>query len=292
MFVVILQQQFSISMLRVNMFVSLGKFLFLPLLFFSSFIQFVRAASDCDPVANPEAVVTSGRARFTVLTPRMIRIQYSSRGLFEDRATFAVVNRNLPVPEFSTREENGFLYIETEYLTLKYRIGSAISPALKSPNNLSIVMPLNGHDVVWYPGKEDALNLKGTKRTLDTASGDNQRPDLEDGIISRAGWALIDESPKTKRGDGSTTFAFDGEVDGIDWLAQPLDNNALDWYFMGYGHAYKDAIGDYIKIAGRQDGMDMEQKPHPQSCRIDELDAQPRYQGQSQLASCRRCGQL
>ena len=252
MFVVILQQQFSISMLRVNMFVSLGKFLFLPLLFFSSFIQFVRAASDCDPVANPEAVVTSGRARFTVLTPRMIRIQYSSRGLFEDRATFAVVNRNLPVPEFSTREENGFLYIETEYLTLKYRIGSAISPAMKSPNNLSIVMPLNGHDVVWYPGKEDALNLKGTKRTLDTASGDNQRPDLEDGIISRAGWALIDESPKTKRGDGSTTFAFDGEVDGIDWLAQPLDNNALDWYFMGYGHAYKDAIGDYIKIAGRQ----------------------------------------
>ncbi|MBQ6227087.1 MAG: DUF5110 domain-containing protein [Prevotella sp.] len=203
-------------------------------------------------MANPEAVVASGRARFTVLTPRMIRIQYSSREQFEDRATFAVVNRNLPVPAFTTREENGFLYIQTEFLTLRYKIGSTISPSLKSPNNLSITMPLNGHDVVWYPGKEDALNLKGTKRTLDTASGDNQRPDLEDGIISRAGWALIDESPKTKRGDGSTTFAFDGQVDGIDWLARPVDNNALDWYFMGYGHAYKEAIGDYIQIAGRQ----------------------------------------
>ena len=234
------------------MLVSLGKYLFMPLLLFSSFIQLSKAASGYDPVANPEAVVASGRARFTVLTPRMIRIQYSSREQFEDRATFAVVNRNLPVPAFTTREENGFLYIKTEFLTLRYKIGSTISPSLKSPNNLSITMPLNGHDVVWYPGKEDALNLKGTKRTLDTASGDNQRPDLEDGIISRAGWALIDESPKTKRGDGSTTFAFDGQVDGIDWLARPVDNNALDWYFMGYGHAYKEAIGDYIQIAGRQ----------------------------------------
>ena len=234
------------------MLVGSGKCLLLSLLLVIGPFQSARAVSGYDPMANPEAVVASGRARFTVLTPRMIRIQYSSRELFEDRATFAVVNRNLPVPQFSTREENGFLYIETDYLTLRYKIGSTISPSLKSPNNLSITMTLNGRDVIWYPGKEDALNLKGTKRTLDTASGDNQRPDLEDGIISRAGWALIDESPKTKRGDGSTTFAFDQQVEGIEWLARPIDNNAFDWYFMGYGHDYKEAIGDYIKIAGRQ----------------------------------------
>ncbi len=227
------------------MLVGFGKCLLLSLLLVIGPFQSARAVSGYDPVANPEAVVASGRARFTVLTPRMIRIQYSSRELFEDRATFAVVNRNLPVPQFSTREENGFLYIETDYLTLRYKIGSTISPSLKSPNNLSITMALNGRDVIWYPGKEDALNLKGTKRTLDTASGDNQRPDLEDGIISRAGWALIDESPKTKRGDGSTTFAFDQQVEGIEWLARPIDNNAFDWYFMGYGHDYKEAIGDY-----------------------------------------------
>ena len=204
------------------------------------------------PKANDGAVVTSGRARFTVLTPRMIRIQWSTRQQFEDRATFAVVNRNLPVPSYTTREEGGYLYIETEALTLRYKVGSTINPLMKSPTNLSITMPLNGHDVVWYPGKEDALNLKGTRRTLDGGSGDNYRTDMEDGIISRAGWAIIDESPKTKRGDGSTTFAFEGDVDGIEWLAEPVDKNAYDWYFMGYGHDYKDALGDYIKIAGRQ----------------------------------------
>ena len=234
------------------MLVRLGKlFIVLVLLHLCPLVE-AKADNEWEPQADPEAVVVSGRARFTVLTSRMIRIQYSAKQMFEDRATFAVVNRKLPVPSFSTREENGFLYIETDYLVLKYKIGTSISSTLKSPNNLSITMPLNGHDVVWYPGKEDALNLKGTKRTLDTASGDNQRPDLEDGIISRAGWAVIDESPKTKRGDGSTTFAFDAQVDGVDWLAQPVDRNAVDWYFMGYGHDYKGALADYVQIAGRQ----------------------------------------
>jgi len=218
----------------------------------AAFVQLSADEAVINPQASPDAIVTSGRARFTVLTPQMIRIQWSTRQNFEDRATFAVVNRNLPVPYFTTREEDGYLYIETEALTLRYKVGSTISPMMKSPNNLSITMPLNGHDVVWYPGKEDALNLKGTRRTLDGGSGDNYRNDMEDGIISRAGWAVIDESPRTKRGDGSTTFAFDGQVDGIDWLAEPIDKNAYDWYFMGYGHDYKGAIGDYIKIAGRQ----------------------------------------
>ena len=161
-----------------------------------------QTAADWNPQADPQAMVTSGKARFTVLTPRMIRIQYSATQQFEDRATFAVVNRRLPVPAYTTREEGGYLYIETEALTLRYKVGSAIAASLKSPNNLCVTFQLNGREVIWYPGKDDALNLKGTKRTLDTASGDNQRPDLEDGIVSRAGWAIIDESPKTKRGDG------------------------------------------------------------------------------------------
>ena len=224
------------------------------ILFLLMFVVFDRmlAADELNPIADPAAVVTSGRARFTVLTDRMIRIQYSVSEKFEDRATFAVINRRLPLVDYRTREEGGYLYIETSALTLRYKIGSTIATSLKSPNNLSITMQLNGRDVIWYPGKEDALNLKGTKRTLDTASGDNQRPDMEDGIISRGGWALIDESPRTKRGDGSVTFAFEHLVDGIDWWAQPIDANALDWYFMGYGHDYKGAIGDYIKIAGKQ----------------------------------------
>ena len=212
----------------------------------------VFAQTDYNPNANPQAVVREGKARFTVLTPEMIRIQYSEKQLFEDRATFAVVNRNLPVPKFTTEKKDDYLYIKTEALTLKYKINGVISAATPSDNNLSISFEMNGRNVIWYPGMDDALNLKGTTRTLDGQIGDNKRQELENGLLSRAGWSIIDESPSTKRGDGSTTFAFDKSYDGIEWVAQPVDKGAVDWYFLGYGHQYKKALGDFVKIAGRQ----------------------------------------
>ncbi len=209
------------------------------------------AQTDYDPVADPAAVVTSGNMRFTVLTPQMIRIQYSSQKKFEDRATFGIVNRKLPVPAFTTKTEKGYLYITTEALTLRYKVGSVPYPSFKNSTNLCINFDLNGQNVLWYPGKDDALNLKGTTRTLDNCIGDSKRGELENGLVSRAGWAVIDESPATKRGDGSTSFAFGQEVDGIPWVASPVDPKAYDWYFMGYGHDYKKAISDYVKVGGK-----------------------------------------
>ena len=209
-------------------------------------------ADNLNPIAHPDAVVISGKARFTVLTPEMIRIQYSDSSLFEDRATFAIVNRRLPVPDYTAVEKDGYLEIKTSALTLKYKIGGVIDGRHPSAEVLNISMLLNGRRVLWYPGKDDALNLKGTTRTLDGQIGDNKRQELENGLLSRAGWSIIDESPLTKRGDGSTTFVFDKQVDGIDWVAKPIDKQAIDWYFLGYGHQYKKALGDYIKVAGRQ----------------------------------------
>ncbi len=209
-------------------------------------------AQNLNPMAHPDAVVRSGKARFTVLTPEMIRIQYSDCALFEDRATFAIVNRRLPVPEFTAEEKNGYLEIKTSALTIKYKIGGVIDGRHPSADVLNISFNLNGRQVLWYPGKDDALNLKGTTRTLDGQIGDNKRQELENGLLSRAGWSIIDESPLARRGDGSTTFVFDKQVDGIDWVAEPVDKQAIDWYFLGYGHQYKKALGDYIKVAGRQ----------------------------------------
>ena len=210
------------------------------------------AQEEYNPVADPDAVVQSGNMRFTVLTPQMIRIQYSSKKVFEDRATFAVVNRRLPVPAFTTSEEDGYLYIKTEAVTLKYRTGSNPTTLRNRPEFLSVTFNMNGHEVVWYPGKDDALNLKGTTRTLDNGRGDSKRGELENGILSRGGWALIDESASAKRGDGSRTFAFEPmEEGGMDWAKPLADESATDWYILCYGHDYKKALGDFVKIAGR-----------------------------------------
>ena len=115
--------------------------------------------------------------------------------MFQDRATFRVANRTLPVPKFKTPEENGWLEIKTSALTLRYKVGDEIDAAQRNSKSLNITLTMNGKQVLWYPGKDNALNLKGTTRTLDGQMGDNKRKELEDGVVSRAGWAVIDESP-------------------------------------------------------------------------------------------------
>ena len=54
----------------------------------------------------------------------MIRIEYSEKGMFEDRPTFTVVNRNLELVDFKKKEDDRFLYIQTDKVKLKYRKGT------------------------------------------------------------------------------------------------------------------------------------------------------------------------
>src|ERR1700733_6930767 len=49
-----------------------------------------------DPVANPRAVVTTAHARFTVLTPQPIRLEWAPNGKFEDPPSLVFLILNLP----------------------------------------------------------------------------------------------------------------------------------------------------------------------------------------------------
>ena len=73
-----------------------------------------------DPTPNPTAVVTAGSVRFTVLTDRLLRLEYSATGQFEDRPSQAFWFRNQPAPAFDVRRSDGVLEIETEHLLLHY----------------------------------------------------------------------------------------------------------------------------------------------------------------------------
>ncbi len=201
-----------------------------------------------NPVARPEAVVKSGNARFTVLTPQMIRIEYSDSGRHEDRASFTVVNRDLPVPPFTVDDSGDTLVITTEAVTLRYAKGT---DPRSSQSALTVTFDLNGQPVVWYPGKVDDQNLKGTYRTLDSCDGDNRRADMEPGLISRSGWAVIDDSWAHQNADGSRTLLLEPNAEaGFDWVAPRTDRNAMDTYILAYGHDYMKAIHDYTLVGG------------------------------------------
>ena len=191
-----------------------------------------------NPKADAKAVVTSGNARFTVLTPQLIRMEWSADGQFEDRATLTFVNRETPVPEFKVRESKSKLTITTPALTLTY-----LKNGKFSDKNLKAVFTLNGKEVVWTPGMENPQNLLGTTRTLDGADGSKLKEPMEQGILSRAGWSLIDDSQRhVLTPDGS---------EWEEWVEARPEGDRQDLYLFAYGHDYKQALADYALVAGR-----------------------------------------
>lgn len=191
-----------------------------------------------NPKADAKAVVTSGNARFTVLTPQLIRMEWSADGQFEDRATLTFVNRETPAPEFKVRESKSKLTITTPALTLTY-----LKNGKFSDKNLKAVFTLNGKEVVWTPGMENPQNLLGTTRTLDGADGSKLKEPMEQGILSRAGWSLIDDSQRhVLTPDGS---------EWEEWVEARPEGDRQDLYLFAYGHDYKQALADYALVAGR-----------------------------------------
>ncbi len=201
-----------------------------------------------NPVADTRSVVTAGHARFTVLTPQLIRMEWAADGKFEDRASLVFVNRQLPVPEFrrETTLNPERTVIQTSVLTLVYAPGK--SDGRFTPDTLSITFALNGKEVVWKPSMQDTGNLLGTTRTLDRVRGSEVK--LEAGLISRDGWALVDDS--TRQLFDSADFSFaQGERSRWPWVVVRPAGDRQDWYFFGYGHDYKRALYDYTRVAGK-----------------------------------------
>ena len=52
------------------------------------------------PGALQKNIVTGDKYRITVLTDRLMRLEYSEEGIFEDRATQVVLNRDFPETEY------------------------------------------------------------------------------------------------------------------------------------------------------------------------------------------------
>ncbi|MCK5087486.1 MAG: hypothetical protein KAQ90_08195, partial [Melioribacteraceae bacterium] len=212
--------------------------IFFLLIFLSNFL----IAQKNNPVANPDAIVISENVRFTVLTDGLIRMEWTEDGAFEDHASLVFVNRNLPVPEFTKQEENGWLNIKTEKLTLKYKLHSGKF----TDDNLHIEFNIDGVEKVWKPGLENKGNLFGTIRTLDGFDGEimqwsTKKPiELDPGILSRDGWVIVDDSEKP---------IFDNSE--WPWVLPRSEKKQQDLYFFCYGYDYKNALKDFIKTAGR-----------------------------------------
>jgi alpha-glucosidase (family GH31 glycosyl hydrolase) len=167
--------------------------------------------------------------RITVLDDGLVRLEYDVNGMFEDRRTQTVVNRNFPLVDFTCCDHDGSLEIDTDRFHLEYdkKIFSSSGLCIKVKGNLS-----NYHQEYRYGMKID--DLSGTCRTLDEVNGTCT---LDHGILSRSGFSLIDDSR-------TMVLTDDGFV-------QPRTSGAIDLYFFAYGHDYKKALKAFYFLTGK-----------------------------------------
>lgn len=177
--------------------------------------------------AAAQAVVRLGPARFTILSERMVRMEYHPQARFEDRPSQVVWHRQQPVPAFIVEQGDGRLVIQTAALRLSYQTDSAFAKE-------TLEIEMLGTRKTWRYGMEQKENLLGTTRTLDMANG---AVPLEPGLLSRRGWTVVDDS---------TSLVFNDQG----WLeARPP--GGTDLYFWAYGTDYRLGMAEYYRVAGK-----------------------------------------
>ena len=192
-------------------------------------IDYRKAKSD------KKAVVQGPNYRLSIISERIIRLEYSQDGRFSDKPTQLVRRRNIGLPDFSVRQDANILEITTKYFSLNYIKGQPFYGTKVDPmKNLKITLLSRERDRCkdWYVGHPEARNLLGNMVGVDVNVPNN----LKKGIYSIDGFASIDDS-----------FSKVIEEDGT--LADPIPNH-LDIYVFMYDLDFRQALFDYFKMTG------------------------------------------
>jgi alpha-glucosidase (family GH31 glycosyl hydrolase) len=166
--------------------------------------------------------------RITFLTKSLVRVEYSPSNEFIDEKTQMVINRDFGKVDFTTNLNNGFLKLTTDALFVETN-GEKFSA-------LGLTITLRQSEELYYNTYhygDEIITLKGTARTLDEANGEIP---MEDGLMSRRGFSVIDDSKSMLN---------------VDNFFKPRDKNHMDLYFFGYNHNYLDCLKDFYKLSGK-----------------------------------------
>jgi alpha-glucosidase (family GH31 glycosyl hydrolase) len=181
-------------------------------------------------LADDGGQVTVGHARFTVVTPQLVRMEYAADGKFVDAPSWFAVRREARFMGAKISHDAAGAAIDTGSLRLTYHDDG--HPF--SPDNLSATIAIApDRSAIWHPGDANPGNLGGTIRTLD---GKAVPVPLGEGVLSRDGWFLLDDSK-------SDLFVGD-------WIQPRPSTGNLDWYLFGYGTDYRAALRSMTAVGG------------------------------------------
>ena len=73
-----------------------------------------------DTICLKDNIIQGKKYRFSILTDRLIRLEYNEKGIFEDRPTSRVIFRKFPKVNFTYNQTETLIQIATSYFTLAY----------------------------------------------------------------------------------------------------------------------------------------------------------------------------
>ncbi len=193
-------------------------------------VDYSKAKSD------NKAMVVGSKFRFTVITERVIRLEYSPTGTFVDLPSQLVYHRKLGMPEFTVRQDANFLEISTRYFVLSYMkeqpfLGSKVDPMKNLKITLKNVVDRDKQRD-WYYGHPEVRNMNGNIIGVDVDFNKN----FTKGLYSIEGFASLNDS-NTKLIDRDGTL--------LDRVGE-----GLDIYVFMYGIDFNLALVDYFKLTG------------------------------------------
>ncbi len=184
---------------------------------------------------DQRSTIKGVKYRITVITERVVRLEYSPSGNFVDAPTQNIYNRNFGACEYTLRQDTNMLEITTKYFKLVYVkeqpfIGTKIDPM----KNLRVTLiSSNEKDKQrdWYYSHVEARNMNGNIVGIDVDTKTSEK-----GLYSLEGFASLDDSNSLIiNSDGTTAMREKGNV---------------DVYVFMYGEHFNLAINDYFKMTG------------------------------------------
>ncbi|MBR6073277.1 MAG: DUF5110 domain-containing protein [Bacilli bacterium] len=181
---------------------------------------------------SSSSVIKDNNYRITVLSPILLRLEYSLSGEFEDRPTELVMNRKFPEVKFDKKEDDKYLTIETDYFKLTYIKNQPFTGTKVSPEQ-NLKIELKDTDKYWYYNHPEVRNFGAPTTPLDGMEG---KLKFGKGLYSTDGFTSIDDSK-------SLIYNEDGS------LGKRSDSR-IDVYVFMYKRDFGAALRDYFTLTG------------------------------------------
>lgn len=183
-----------------------------------------------DLVSDKESYIIGKKYRFTVLSPRLIRLEYSETGTFEDRPTSLVINRSFPKVNYSITESDTLIQISTEVFTLTYVKDKDFKASALGSN---IKATINGTDKEWQVNNPEVRNLRAINYSIDSIK---DKIILDKGLYSLDGFCIVDDSESLV-------------LDSNDNFVKRESGNK-DLYLFLYNNDFEGCLNDYFTLTG------------------------------------------